>query len=413
MNGFFRFLLILSWRNLFRNKRRTALVIAMITSGLAGVLFLSTIARGFSSRAVNSAVESFLGHIQIHAPAYLDDPVAVHSVAADEWAEIVRQTGDSARVSARVRVPAVVMSEYETRGAALMGIDPGEERETTFYGSMKVDGAGLNGPDGEGILIGRKLASELQTGLGKRVVVSATDRNNKVVERGFVIVGIFNIDPESREAGFMFIGRDSAQRMLGLDRNISELALTLSSAGASYDSAAVEKSAAALRILHPDVDIQPWFKIEPLSHVIRTVQDGIIRFMFTVVIGSIGFGLVNSLLMSVHERRRELAMLLALGMSPLSIVLQIIVETAMTLVVGAVLGNLISYSLYTWVRPGIDLGNFAAGVSKFGVGKMIYPQLVPADWSSANIIMSLVVLLSCLYPAYRAVSYVPVEALRK
>jgi ABC-type lipoprotein release transport system permease subunit len=403
----------MSWRNLFRNKRRSALIVAMITAGLTGVLFLSTIARGFSARAVNTAIENFLGHIQLHAPEYLDDPVATHSVGAEQSAAIFGQVRADGKLAGRIRVPAVVRSEYETRGAFLLGIDPAEESVSTFYRSLQIDGQGLAGPEERGILIGKKLADELQTGLGRRVVISATAGSEKVVERGFKIVGVFHIDPESREAAFIFTGRAAAQEMLGLGAGLSEISLTLSDSTAAFNSKAVDTEVDKLRRSFPGVDVQPWFKIEPLSHVIRTVQDGILRFMFTVVIGSIGFGLINALLMAVHERRREFAMLLALGMSPPAIIGQIVVELGLTLLVGALLGNSISYSLYLWVRPGIDLGNFAAGVAKFGVGKMIFPQMVTGDWIAANVIMVLVVLLSSLYPAYRAVRYDPVEALRK
>lgn len=412
MTATLKFLIVLSWRNLFRNKRRSALIVAMITSGLAGVLFLSTIARGFSGRAVNSAIENFLGHVQIHAQRYLDDPAASHSLDPDAAGRLRTAGQKLGSIASRIRVPAVIMSEYETRGAMLFGIDPAEE-VSSFYRSIKIEGTGPDGPDAGGLLIGRKLADDLQTGIGKRVVVSATDKNNKAVERGFTVTGIFQIDPEARERAFIFTGRSAAQKLLGLDGSLSEMSLTLADKGASFDQAAVESAAAQVASADPRADIQPWFKIEPLSHVIRTVQDGILRFMFSVVIGSIGFGLVNALLMAVHERRREFAMLLALGLSPRSIIGQIVVESALTLIVGAVLGNFISYSLFSWVEPGIDLGNFADGVAKFGVGKMIYPQLVQKDWVTANIIMVLVVLGSSLYPAYRAISYDPVEALRK
>ncbi len=127
--------------------------------------------------------------------------------------------------SSRVKVPAMISSEYENRGVSLLGVDPDGELALGFNPDDILEGRFLSGVDDRGIVIGRKLMQRLETRLGKRVVLMSQDPDNSIAERGFRIVGVFKAELESREESFVYAGRDVVQDMLGMGTDVSEIAV--------------------------------------------------------------------------------------------------------------------------------------------------------------------------------------------
>jgi ABC-type lipoprotein release transport system permease subunit len=406
--GTWALLFRLAWRNVLRNRRRSGVILVAIGVGLWSMLVFAAFTRGWSNDVSRNAVDTLTGHLQIHASGYLQDPSVDHVMA--EPGEDLRGLLDGEPVAAwdaRVRVPAVVMSERETAGVSLVGIDPAREKGLSFIAKAVTDGRTLEGVEDHGILIGRKLAARLGTGLGKRVVVMSQAADHSVVDRGFRIVGVFDAERASTEMAFVFVGRDSAQKMLGLGSGVSEVAATLRDP--SGLDAFVERARAAAEGL----DVEPWTRLEPMAQAMVALGLAWIWMFYVVMYVAMAFGLVNTLLMAVLERTREFGLVQALGMRPRLILRQVLAESSILLALGVLAGALLAAATLALLRGGIDLSAFAEGAEMWGMSKVIYPTLGAGDVVSAIVFIVVLGALASLYPALRAARKVPVEAITR
>jgi ABC-type lipoprotein release transport system permease subunit len=265
----------------------------------------------------------------------------------------------------------------------------------------------LEPADEAGILLGRKLAERLETGVGRRVVVMSQDVNNSVADRGFRVVGIFDAEPQAVEEGYVFVTRATAQRMLKLGDDISEIALM------TADRDRLDGLLTALRTAAPNLDVQPWTVVEPLLVLTEKIVNVILIIWYVIVFTAMSFGLVNTLLMAVFERTREFGLFQALGMQPTHILGQVLAESFILLAVALALGNLGGWLTVLALKDGLDLSAFAQGFEMMGVSPIIYPALRAGDVAAANVLVTVLGLAASLYPAWRAARHVPVEAITR
>jgi ABC-type lipoprotein release transport system permease subunit len=398
----------LAWRNVLRNRRRSAVILVAITVGLWAMLVFAGFTRGWSDDVSRNAVETLTGHLQIHAPDYLQDPSVDHVMAAP--GEALRNLLDGEAVAAwasRVRVPSVVMSERETAGVTLVGIDPAREKGLSFIADAVKEGRNLSGAEDGGVLLGRKLAERLGTGLGKRVVLMSQAADHSVVDRGFPVVGLYAADRSTTEMTFVFVGREAAQQMLGLGTGVSEVAVAL------RDPSGVGAFLERVRAVAGSADVQPWTTLEPMAQAMVALGEAWIWMFYVVMYIAMAFGLVNTLLMAVLERTREFGLLQALGMRPRLIVRQVLAESSVLLAAGVLAGALLAGATLALLHDGIDLSALAEGAEMWGMSKVIYPALSASDVVSAIVFIVVLGALASLYPALRAARKVPVEAITR
>lgn len=398
----------LAWRNVLRNRRRSAVILVAIAVGLWSMLVFAAFTRGWSDDVSRHAIDTLTGHLQIHAPGYLDDPSVDRMMPPPGQAlRTLLEAPVAAAWASRVRVPSVVMSERETAGVTLVGIDPAAEKGLSFIAGAVSEGRSLSGAAGNGILIGRKLAERLGTGLGKRVVVMSQASDHSIVDRGFPILGVYDADRSSTEMSFVFVGRSLAQQMLGLGNRVSEVAVTL------RDPSRLDPFVERVRAAAGDLDVQPWTTLEPLAEAMVAMGQAWIWIFYVVMYVAMAFGLVNTLLMAVLERTREFGLLQALGMRPRLILRQVLAESSVLLAVGVLAGALLTAATLGFVHDGINFSSLAAGAEMWGMSKVIYPRLGAGDVASAIAFIVVLGALASLYPALRAARKVPVQAITR
>jgi ABC-type lipoprotein release transport system permease subunit len=403
-----KLLTILAWRNLWRYPRRTTIILLAISMGVWAMLSVSALMRGMLEQQINDAIANLVGHISIHAPNYRDDPVIDHSMPPPSDNLLKLLNGENLNGWAtRVRVPAVLNSERESMGVTLLGIDPTQELGLSFIANAVTEGRNLKDIDDKGIILGRKLVERLETRLGKRVVLMSQNHANEIAERGFRVVGIFDAKTENIELQFVFVGRQIAQKMLGMQDNISELSV-LSSDRENLDSLLQN-----LRTAAPELDVQDWQTITPLVKLMVKLSEVSLLIWYFVIFIAIAFGLINTLLMAVFERTREIGLFQALGMKPSWIVGQVLFESLFLLALGLTIGNLLCWSTLVLTADGLDFSRYAAGYEMAGFSSFIYPVLNISDIVTANVLIIGLGLLASLYPAWRAAQYVPVEAITR
>ncbi len=398
---------ILAWRNLWRNYRRTLIMLLAITVGVWAMIFMTALLRGMVDNMVRTGISVLPGHVQIHAKAYRDDPSVSHSLSAP--AKALLEVLNGVQVTAwtgRVKVPAMISSEQDNRGITLLGIDPGGEMALGFDSADVIEGRFLEGPGDRGVVIGKKLMERLETRLGKRVVVMSQDPENNIADRGFRVVGVYEADLESREESFVYAGRDVIQTMLGMGSNVSEIAIL------GHDYRTPESLALSIREVVPaDQEVLSWLELDPYLSTMMRVMDGFVLVWMVVIFLALSFGLVNTLMMAIFERVREIGLMRALGMRPSAIVYQILVESLMLLTLGLLAGNVLAIGTIIWLKDGIDVSAVAEGMEMMGAASVMYPVMEWPDLVLANAVVIVLGIITSLLPAWRAAQYRPVEAL--
>ena len=398
----------LALRNVLRYRRRTTVVVLAVTVGMWAMLVYAAFSRGWENGVVDSAVRTLTGHVQVHAPGYVADPSVDYLMPPPSASLLAALRGPGVLAwSTRIRVPAVVQSERETAGVTLVGIDPDAERGLSFISTAVTEGRGLTSARDDGILLGRHLADRLSTGLGRRVVLISQGVDHAVPERGFMVVGLFHADRSATEEAYVFTGRAEAADLLNVGSRVSEVAVMLRDAG-QVDAAVTRLAAAA-----PELDVQPWTKLEPIAQAMVSLAEDWIWIFYLVMFVAMAFGLVNTLLMAVLERTREYGLLQALGMGPRLLLRAVLVESVLVLTTGVGLGILLGLVTLVFVRQGVDFSSYAAGAEMWGMGTIVYPTLTLADVAWAAAVVMVLGILASLYPAVRAARRVPVEAITR
>jgi len=408
MNSF-SIILMLAWRNLWRNHRRTIVMVSAITIGVWAMIFMTALMRGMVNDMVRDGIRTLPGHVQIHHPEFRDDP-SINNLVPTRDSVLSASLSQAGIVgwASRVKVPAVISSERESRGVTLIGVDPARERSLDALGSVVATGRALKDVDDTGVILGRKLAEKLETEIGKRVVLMSQDPDNEIADRGFRVVGLFEANLDLYEEMFVFAGKATVQKMLHIEDQVTEVAILAS------DYRNVEPLTLQVRALSDDdAEVLPWQEIDTYLGSMLAVMDGFVLVWMVVVFLALSFGLVNTLVMAVFERIREIGLMLALGMRPASILGQIVIESVLLLGIGLLIGNVLAWASIVPLADGIDISAVAAGMEMFGASSVLYPELTLQDMITANVVVLVLGFFASLSPAWRASRYEPIEAITK
>ncbi|MBN2124704.1 MAG: ABC transporter permease [Deltaproteobacteria bacterium] len=400
----------LAWRNIWRNPRRTAVILTAVIIGVWTMLVMVALMRGVSDGMIRNAISTLTGEIQIHARGYRSDPGIDHSirnVAAVETALLKALPGGS-KHAFRIRVNAIANNARHSAGLTLVGIVPKDESAVSFIGPAAViEGRYLKPEDKNGILVGRSLLEKFETRLGNKLVLMSQDTGGEIASRAFRILGVFKAEMEATEKQYVFVNMETARKMLTLPEGISEVCIVLPGGEPPERVAAgIEKS------LGGGFEVHTWRELLSAITAYLELFDGFMLLWYVVIFIAMGFGIVNTTLMSVFERMREFGVLKALGMKPRWIVRGVLTESFFLLLLGVGVGNLISIAtVAAFSSTGIDLSSLAAGAEYAGMSRIIYPALSIRDLGAANVVVFVLGLLVSSYPAVKAARFTPVEAM--
>jgi ABC-type lipoprotein release transport system permease subunit len=302
----------------------------------------------------------------------------------------------------------MISSERNARGVTLLGVDPSGEVSLGFDPSSIVEGRFLESPEDQGLVVGRKMLERLETDLGKRVVVMSQDPENNIADRGFRIVGVFKGKLEGTEEVFVYGGRTTVQSLLGMADQVSEIGVR------GHDYRDVSSLLDLVRSAAPTgADVLPWMELDSYLGMMLKVMDGFVLVWIVVIFLALSFGLVNTLMMAVFERVREIGLMQALGMKPSAILYQVLLESLMLLTLGLVAGNILAIASILPIHDGIDISAVAKGMEMMGASSVLHPALKIHDLMTANAVVIMLGIVTSLLPAWRASQYRPVEAIAK
>ncbi|MCK5542833.1 MAG: ABC transporter permease [Desulfobacterales bacterium] len=402
----------LAWRNIWRNSRRTLVIITAVVIGVWSMVFLGAFSRGMLNNMLENGKSVLIGDIQIHHKNYREDPSIDKSM---EQAEIIRHLlknnlSKNTLWTERIKVSAYVSNARHSTGVTLVGIDPVKEKEISFLGKSIVNGNYLEPNDKRGVLVGKALLEKFDTKIGKKLILMTRSKSGKVVSKAFRIRGVFKAQMESTEKSYLFITMHGARNLLNIEEGISEISIKI------FDDQNVDIVA---KMLKNNIDeklysVETWKDLLPMLEAYVRIFDGFMYIWYVVVFIAMGFGIVNTSLMAVFERVREFGLLRALGMKPWRVIASVLTESTFTLTVGIVAGNCLGIiSVFLLKENGLDLALFGKGAEFFGMSRIIYPVLTLTDVISVNSVIFFLGIIVSLYPAIRAAQITPVEAMRE
>jgi ABC-type lipoprotein release transport system permease subunit len=395
-----------AWRNLWRNKRRTFITLAVVAVGLWSILVFNAVLIGWSDSMLVSSLKNMTADAQIHAPGFRDDPDIQHSFAKPTGQ--LAQLLDAKSIKAwapRVRTPAIIQSEYKTLPVTLVGIDPQREAGISFIADARIQGHMLKDARDDGVLLGRHLAEHLKTRVGKRIVIMANDADGKLRERGARVIGIYAAEPRIEDA-YLFTGLQPAQDFLHADGLLSEIALM------TPTQLQLTPVLQQLRQSAPQLDIADWAELQPMTKGMSDITEGFVYVWLWVMFVLIAIGVVNTQLMAVFERTREFGLLQALGFRPSWVKLEVILEAMQIIGFGVLLGAVSAYLTIQATQGGISLGGLSAGADFLGMERELYPRLDSTEFITTVIVIWGLGVATAWWPAHRAAKFDAIEAMR-
>jgi putative ABC transport system permease protein len=401
-------LLKIAWRNLWRNKRRSVIVIISITVGLIATILTDTLSMGFLAQMLDNQVRSSLAHIQIHKKGFNDNKTIQNSISNPLFVEDkINQVKGIEHYSVRVISFGLLSSATASSGILINGINPEQEQFVTNIKQSIVKGKYLDG-GGREIIIGTELAKKLGVGVGDKVVAMATALGGDIGSDVFRIVGLYKTFSSDFDKSTMFIPLQSAQKMLNLGNKVSSFAIIVK------DTRQVDEIKNNLiDHLGGNYEVLTYKDIMPLLIMqLDLFKQSMLVFYFIIGLALI-FGITNTMLMAVFERINEFGVLMSIGMKNSRIFIMIILEALFLGIVGTIIGMAAGLLIY-WPLSysGINLSAFSTSLSAWGTGNIIYPVLYIEGFLNAIFIVPFISVIAAIYPAIKAIRLEPIYAIR-
>lgn len=395
-------------RNIWRNRLRSIAIMASVFLGLLAGIFASALVRGMLEGRFANFIEREVSHVQVHHPDYIERKAVGLPAGYDPTdLERVLQLEGVQAATIRSQVRAMVASATYTGGVDLIGIRPEAENATTRFKEHLVEGVFIGEEESNQLLIGRALADKLRVGVGSRIVCTFQDKDNNLVSAAFVVGGLFETYYKRYDESTAFVNIDYLNRQLQI-AGYHEMAIL------GEDVADAGRLAKQIGEVLPNARARTWYEIAPeLEYWVE--MGSVFSYIFVVLIMiGLAFGLLNTMLMAVFERTREIGMLMAIGMNRKRVFGLIVLETIVLAILGSTLGMLGGWLLvHSTHKSGINLGAFSDVMHEIGFETVIYPSLDPAFFYTLPVLVVVTALLAAIYPAIKALKLNPADAVRK
>lgn len=395
----------IAWRNVWRNKLRSGVVIISIVLGIWSGLFIMAMTLGLNEQRMSGAINTYLSHIQIHHPKFEDDYNKKYTlINSERIAKHLDTISHLKSFSERLVLTGMAATAKGNYGIRIMGVFPEQEKNVTNISQKLIKGTYLNKLKRNPIIIGKKLANKLGVKINSKIVLNFQDADNNTIASSFRIEGIFKTSSSVFDEGTVFVKYEDIAHMTGLQGRFHEIAILCDKIN---NTEAVES-----QIKTPNL-VESWDVISPeLGYAQKTMSSFIYIFMGIILL-ALAFGIINTMLMAILERKRELGMLLSVGMDKRKIFSMILFETVFLALIATPIGMLSSIlSISYFGKYGIDLSSVAAGLESLGIGAKIYTNLPTVLYFNITLMTLIVAFISALVPARRALKLKPAEAVK-
>lgn len=398
-----------SWRNIWRNPVRSGVILAAITVGMFAGVFTSTFTKGWMNQRLVTGVETEVSYIQLHLPGFRDNyDMKLGMPNGFEVSADILKVGGVDGTSPRIVLQSMVSSAETGTGVKIVGVIPEREKTTSNVNTYISEGDYFESVARNPVVIGQKLADKLKVKLHSKIVVTIQDTQGNITAGAFRICGIFDSGNNMFEEMNLFVRYDDLKGLALLDDGVAhEITVHIS------DPKKLEPIKSQIAGLTSAYEVQTWKEVTPELGYINEIGEMYTYIFVIIILLALGFGIVNTMLMVVLERVKELGMLMAVGMGKLKIFMMIMLETVLLTTTGGIIGIGLGVLLTAaTAKNGINLAMYAEGLEDMGYASRIFPALETDMIAVISVLVILTGIIASIYPARKALKYNPADALR-
>lgn len=399
----------IAWKNIWRNKLRSTVLIISIALGIWAGLFLMSMTTGLNTQRISNAIYSGLGHIQIHHPEFQKENNP--KLFLKDTTSLYKSLQENPHIkswAARSLYAGMIASPTGGFGIQITGIHSEREKNTTLICKKMIQGEYLNEGKVNQIVIGEKLAKKLKVKVKNKVVLTFQDTADNIVSGSFKIAGIYKTSSSRFDEATVFVQANDLENLTGTGPLLHEVIIV------AHEVQNVNAMAQQMAIKNTNLQVQTWDEVSPELGYANELMTIALSIFILIIILAMSFGIINTMLMAVLERKRELGMLLSVGMNKRKIFAMILIETLFISIIGGPSGIFgAGITIAYFGEQGIDLSNMGKGLDSLGIGSTIYTRLEPQMYIIISCIIILTGILASVYPALRALRMNPAEVVRQ
>ncbi len=402
-------LLKLACRNLWRNKRRSSIMLTAITVGLAALIFVWGFIDGMNEQTIENSTTYLTGHIKIHKTGFHNDKALYLTLPQNTaMQQRLLKNAHVLAITPRIEDQAMLSGADEARGVKVIGVDPLLEPKVTTIAKAISNGRYLLSSDTNTIVLGDKLAERTGLKVGDDAVLVTQARDGSLAADRYQVVGLFDSGIDIIDASHVFIPLTAAQELYSLWGQITAWALRIDNRQHADEIAQKIKTE-----IGSGFEVLGWKQLLPEMVQMIRFHEVISYIVVFIVIVIVAVGVTNTILMAVKERTHEFGIMLALGTSQSQVIQLVLLESFILGIIGLLAGNLIGLSItHYFSNTGIDLTEYTLAMETMpGLSGNVYPLIRLDHVLLVSVVTFAISVLPALYPAWQVSRLQPVEAI--
>ncbi|HET9433983.1 MAG TPA: ABC transporter permease, partial [Chitinophagaceae bacterium] len=392
-------IILIAWRNIWRNKMRSMVIMLSIAIGLFAGIAVLALYKGMMKSRIRAVIEAEVGHLQLHDRSFKKDYEPRFII--NNGGEIITSIAAMPvikLIAPRSMTNGMLATTTGSTGVQINGVVPEKEYLVSQLKKKIIEGKIFDSTKRNEIMIGKKLAKKMNLKIGSRLVLTFTDTTDEIVSAAFRVTAIYQSDNAPLDEKNVYIQMNELNTLLGTGKAFHEIVLLLKD---DDDVNTVQKQ---LQQTFPGYQVESWKEISPETALLVNTTNQYSYIIMVIIMFALAFGIINTMLMSILERTREIGMMMALGTNKLKIFFLVLLETIFLTLAGTPVGLLIGWletSYYN--KHGLDLSGMGREMmSSFGFGTMVYPEFPADKLAGILIIVTGTAIISCLFPAIKA-----------
>ena len=399
----------LSWRNVWRNRVRSTVIIFSVAVGIFAGLYSTAFFKGMADQRIRKVIDTELSYIQVHKPGFREtSDFKILMTGTGQLTEKIAGVPHVTGVSERIVSQSMIASAETASGVIVKGVDIANEKKVTNLQDKIIDGKYFEGIKRNPVVIGKKLAEKLNVRVRSKVVITLQDMDNNITSGAFRVVGIFSTNDNMYDEANVFVRFSDLKQLIDFpDDAADEIVINLE------DNKYMPTVMAQVKKLAGDYEVLDWKQLSPEMDYLIEAMDMYMYIFIIIILLALLFGIINTMLMVVMERTKEIGMLMAIGMNKFRIFSMIVLESVMLSLTGGIVGVILGGLAAKWgeTHP-VDLGWWAQGYEQIGYDAFVYTSIDPAMMVNVTLLVMLTGVIAALYPAYKALKNDPADALR-
>ncbi|HMU09450.1 MAG TPA: ABC transporter permease [Ferruginibacter sp.] len=400
----------MAWRNIWRNKMRSIVIMLSLALGLFAGIAMLALYKGMMKNRVRTVIDAEVGHLQLHDSSFKKDYESKFIISnGDNVLRVLHAMPEIKLASPRSISNGMLATPTGSSGVQINGVVPEPEYEASQLKKKIIEGKPFDTAKNNQVMIGKKLAVKMKVKPGSKLVLTFTDSSDNIVSGAFRVTAVYQSDNTPLDERNVYVTMKDMNELLTTGNAFQEITVLLKK---DEDVNNIQKR---LQQKFPSLQVESWKEISPETDFMVKTVDQYSYIIMVIIMLALAFGIINTMLMAILERTREIGMMVALGTNKLKIFSLVLLETFFLTLAGTPVGILAGWLTTNYFsRHGLNLSGMGREMmSSFGFGTLIYPEFPADKIVGVMLIVAGTALISCLFPAIKALKLQPVEALKR